>query len=109
MYLAVILNSCVHVLMYSHYACALLKMSTPWKSLLTSMQLLQFVLIATQSAMSLSRGPGCGKPTYAKWTLIAYMASMVGLFGHFFYKSYIAVKPGTALPGSKEGTGKKSD
>ena len=40
-YLGVVLNSTVHVLMYSHYFVAALGMSTPWKPFLTQMQLLQ--------------------------------------------------------------------
>merc|ERR1711879_465129 len=66
MYLPIFLNAVVHVLMYSHYLVAALGLSTPWKPYLTSMQLLQFMLIATQSAISLSRGDTCGGPYFGK-------------------------------------------
>jgi hypothetical protein len=75
--------------MYSHYLVAALGMSTPWKPYLTSMQLLQFVTIACQSAMSLSRGDSCGAPYFGKLGMVAYMGSMLLLFGNFFFRSYI--------------------
>merc|ERR1740121_3463740 len=93
MYLPILLNALVHVLMYSHYLVAALELSTPWKPYLTSMQLLQFVTIATQSAMSLSRGDSCGGPYFGKVLLVAYMGSMLVLFGNFFYHSYVLNKP----------------
>eukprot|EP00928_Gymnodinium_smaydae_P009334 TRINITY_DN1347_c0_g1_i2.p1 TRINITY_DN1347_c0_g1~~TRINITY_DN1347_c0_g1_i2.p1 ORF type:complete len:425 (+),score=54.47 TRINITY_DN1347_c0_g1_i2:67-1275(+) len=95
MYLPILLNALVHVLMYSHYLVAALGLSTPWKPWLTSMQLMQFVLIATQSAISLSRGADYGAPFFAKVLMVCYMASMVILFGNFFFQSYILKKPAT--------------
>jgi len=92
MYLPILLNAIVHVLMYSHYLVAALGMSTPWKPWLTSMQLLQFLLIACQSALSLSRGDSCGAPYFAKVGMVAYMGSMLLLFGNFFFQSYILKK-----------------
>merc|ERR1719183_3403688 len=89
MYLPILLNAFVHVLMYTHYLVSALGGSTPWKPYLTSLQLGQFVLIATQSAMSLSSGDGCGAPYFAKIAMVAYMASMILLFGNFFFHSYV--------------------
>jgi elongation of very long chain fatty acids protein 4 len=93
MYLPILLNAVVHVLMYSHYLVSALGMSTPWKPYLTSMQLLQFVTIATQSSMSLSRGDSCGSPFFAKVLMVAYMGSMLVLFGNFFLQTYVLKKP----------------
>merc|ERR1719238_925444 len=59
MYLPILLNAFVHVLMYSHYLVSAIGLPTPWKPYLTSMLLTQFALIATQSAMSMSRGDAC--------------------------------------------------
>merc|ERR1712232_277147 len=55
-------------------------------------QLLQFVTIACQSAMSLSRGDSCGAPYFGKIGMVAYMGSMLLLFGNFFFRSYILKK-----------------
>lgn len=93
MYLPILLNALVHVLMYSHYLVSALGFSTPWKPYLTSMQLLQFVTIAVQSSMSLSRGDSCGSPYFAKVLMVVYMGSMLLLFGNFFFHSYILKKP----------------
>lgn len=92
MYLPILLNALVHVLMYSHYLVAALGMSTPWKPWLTSMQLLQFILIASQSAVSLSRGDSCGAPYFGKVGMVIYMGSMLVLFGNFFFNSYVLKK-----------------
>jgi len=93
MYLPILLNAIVHVLMYSHYLVAALGLSTPWKPYLTSMQLLQFVTIAIQSSMSLSRGDTCGSPYWGKLAMVAYMISMLVLFGNFFFHAYVLKKP----------------
>jgi len=93
MYLPILLNAVVHVLMYSHYLVSALGLSTPWKPYLTSMQLLQFITIAVQSGMSLSRGDSCGSPYFAKVLMVVYMGSMLVLFGNFFFHSYILKKP----------------
>jgi len=58
------------------------------------MQLLQFVTIAVQNAISLSRGSACGSsPYFAKVLMVAYMGSMLILFGNFFFQTYILKKP----------------
>merc|ERR1740121_2778641 len=99
MYLPILLNALVHVLMYSHYLVSALGLSTPWKPYLTSMQLLQFCTIAVQSAVSLSRGDSCGGPYFGKIAMVAYMGSMLVLFGNFFYHSYVLNKPSTSSAG----------
>jgi len=99
MYLPILLNALVHVLMYSHYLVSALGLSTPWKPYLTSMQLLQFVLIAVQSSLSLSHGDSCGSPYFAKVLMVAYMGSMLLLFGNFFFHAYILKKPSASFGG----------
>jgi elongation of very long chain fatty acids protein 4 len=93
MYLPILLNAIVHVLMYGHYLVAALGLPTPWKPWLTSIQLTQFITIATQSTLSLSRGDSCGAPYFGKVLMVTYMGSMLILFGNFFYHSYILKKP----------------
>jgi len=99
MYLPILLNAFVHVLMYSHYLVSAIGLPTPWKPYLTSMQLVQFCLIAVQSAVSLHHGSRCGAPYFAKVIMVTYMMSMLVLFGHFFLKSYVMNKPSTSLRG----------
>jgi len=93
MYLPILLNAIVHTLMYSHYLATILKVKAPWRPALTSMQLLQFCLIATQSAMALHAGDGCGGPYFGKIGMVLYMASMLVLFGNFFVRAYLIKKP----------------
>lgn len=52
-YFGALLNSFIHVLMYSYYALALLKVTCPWKRVLTQAQLLQFmsVVVYTMATM----------------------------------------------------------
>jgi len=99
MYLPILLNAVVHVLMYGHYLASAIGVRTWWKPYLTSLQLIQFCLIAAQSAISLSRGDSCGTPYFAKVLMVSYMASMLLLFGNFFFQSYIMKKPNTKLGG----------
>jgi len=93
MYLPILLNAFVHVLMYGHYLASAIGIRTWWKPYLTSLQLLQFCLIALQSGMSLAQGDACGSPYFAKLLMVGYMASMLILFGMFFYKSYVVKSP----------------
>lgn len=95
MYLPILLNALVHCVMYGYYAMTALGYKFWWKSLLTTMQLVQFVLISSQSLISWRKGPSCGTPDYAKAIMIAYMGSMIILFGQFFVKSYLS-KPAKA-------------
>jgi elongation of very long chain fatty acids protein 4 len=44
-YFGALLNSAIHVLMYSYYALALMKVRCPWKRYLTQAQLLQFTSV----------------------------------------------------------------
>lgn len=89
MYLPILLNATVHVIMYGYYALTSLGYKFWWKSLLTTMQLIQFVLISTQSFVAWYSGPSCGTPDYAKAMMMGYMGSMIVLFGQFFVKSYL--------------------
>lgn len=51
-YLPILLNSVVHVVMYSYYLLMVLKVPFPWKSMITIMQLVQFCLIMGQNILS---------------------------------------------------------
>lgn len=93
MFLPILLNAFVHVLMYGHYLASAIGIRTWWKPYLTSLQLIQFCLIATQSGMSMAQGESCGSPYFAKLLMVGYMSSMLVLFGMFFYKSYLVKSP----------------
>eukprot|EP01059_Diplonema_ambulator_P028929 TRINITY_DN4795_c0_g1_i1.p1 TRINITY_DN4795_c0_g1~~TRINITY_DN4795_c0_g1_i1.p1 ORF type:complete len:259 (+),score=88.91 TRINITY_DN4795_c0_g1_i1:46-822(+) len=86
-YLAVALNSFIHVLMYSHYFVTTFGVSAPWKALLTSLQLTQFMLIFGQAFYALIHH--CGWPDFLNVLQITYMSTMLMLFGNFFMKSYV--------------------
>jgi len=55
MFLPLFLNSFIHVLMYSHYLVTSFGIKGWWSKYLTSMQLIQFILIASQSGISMYR------------------------------------------------------
>lgn len=98
MYLPILLNAFVHVLMYSHYLVTAIGIKSWWRQYLTSVQLAQFVLISVQSCISLRRGQGCGAPDWAKLLMVAYMFSMLLLFGNFFVRRYLIKQPQATPP-----------
>jgi len=88
-YLAGILNSGVHVLMYSHYFVSALGFPTPWRKALTSLQLVQFVLNVTQHSYALYRGDDCaGSPYCVRVIMVVYFIIQFLLFAHFFSHAY---------------------
>ena len=94
-YLPIVLNSFVHVLMYSHYFITSVSSIKPWWSqYLTSLQLIQFVLIAAQCWISFQAGPTCGMPDFAKLLIFFYMGTMLILFGKFYVERYLKPKSG---------------
>ena len=99
MYLPIVLNAFVHVLMYSHYLVTALGIKSWWRKYLTTLQLSQFCLIATQSVLAWRAGPACGAPDFAKVILVAYMLSMLILFGRFFLRRYVFKKQDTQFCG----------
>jgi len=88
-YLAALANSCVHVLMYSHYLLAVFGVDTWWRKQLTALQLLQFLGVMAQSLLAALRGPACGFPEWLKALMVVYQVSMLALFGAFFVSSYL--------------------
>ena len=90
-YLAVLLNSIVHLLMYIHYLVTSLGLPAPWKPYLTSVQLLQFIAIFAQSCIAITRGDSCNSGLSRQYhcLMLVYMISMAVLFGDFFLRTYI--------------------
>jgi len=83
-YFSVILNSFVHVVMYSYYLSTSVGMPLRFiKHYITAMQMLQFALMLIQSAYDLYFGcPGFPQQLCA--VLFVYMLSLLTLFGNFF-------------------------
>jgi len=79
-------NCFIHVLMYSYYFLASLKISAPWKKYLTQAQMLQFVLNMVQASCVIYLPP-YGYPRPMAALLIAYMISLLVLFGNFYIQS----------------------
>lgn len=85
-------NSGIHVLMYSYYGLSALGPSVTkylwWKKYLTILQLIQFT-----SALILGINgirSGCDFPLWMQYALVIYMISFIVLFGNFYAKAYIA-------------------
>jgi len=89
LYLPAFLNCVIHVMMYSHYFVTAIGYKSWWSQYLTSLQLIQFILIASQCLIGFYRGSDCGLPDFAKVTLFVYMMTMLILFSQFFISKYL--------------------
>mmetsp|Transcript_18323 Transcript_18323/g.25836 ORF Transcript_18323/g.25836 Transcript_18323/m.25836 type:complete len:334 (-) Transcript_18323:299-1300(-) len=89
-YFGALCNSWIHVMMYSYYALALLKIPCPWKKSLTLSQLIQFATVNAYTLLS------CWKiyeianwKHYTAYAIqITEMTSLFILFSHFYRKTY---------------------
>lgn len=63
-------------------------MSTPWRPLLTQMQLIQFLMIIGQVVAGWFAGPDVSYPDWCKAMLFLYMITMLVLFGQFYINAY---------------------
>ncbi|XP_045446630.1 elongation of very long chain fatty acids protein 7-like [Melitaea cinxia] len=88
------LNSYVHVIMYTYYGMSAvpeLAKNLWWKKYITSLQLVQFVLILLHAVAS-AIYPGC-PPTYTLILMINVNASLfIYLFGKFYINTYTNTK-----------------
>ncbi|NXJ83926.1 ELOV4 protein, partial [Trogon melanurus] len=88
------LNSFVHIFMYGYYALASLGPKIHsylwWKRYLTIMQLCQFVAIAAHSSYNLFTE--CPFPDGFNTAVFLYILSLIALFLHFYYRTYIREK-----------------
>ena len=86
-YFGAFMNSGVHVIMYSYYLLALIKVPCPWKAHVTKVQLLQFVVCLAHAVYALLTG------CYPRWLTLLncwVMINMLVLFGNFYNKSFVA-------------------
>ena len=97
-YFGALLNSFIHVLMYSYYALALLKFPCPWKRYLTKAQLLQFTSVVVYSVFSFLKASRSDRRHHVALAIQVWeMVSLFVLFSFFYAKSYGKKK----LPNSK--------
>lgn len=92
---SVIINSIVHILMYTYYFLAMfgppVQRKILWfKKSITSIQLIQFVILIVNGVIACN--PSCGSP---KWFLAFYLPNIVFLlvmFIKFYIKNYVIRK-----------------
>lgn len=89
--LGALINTCVHVVMYSYYALSCLGPQVQkylwWKRHITHLQLLQFSLAILHCIHSLYID--CNFPKWMHYTLIGYATSFIILFTNFYLQTYI--------------------
>eukprot|EP00058_Branchiostoma_floridae_P020530 XP_002606020.1 hypothetical protein BRAFLDRAFT_129515 [Branchiostoma floridae] len=85
------LNSFIHTVMYLYYGMAAIGPHMQkylwWKRYLTSMQLMQFVAILTHTTVNFFSD--CDFPQGFNIAVMAYMVSLIILFGNFYYQEYV--------------------
>lgn len=90
-FLPAMINSFVHIIMYLYYALAAMGPTVAkylwWKRYLTIIQLVQFTIAMTASAVALYYQ--CDFPLWMHYLLIVYMMTFLVLFGNFYIKSYL--------------------
>ncbi|XP_011174994.1 elongation of very long chain fatty acids protein [Solenopsis invicta] len=88
-----LLNTFVHVIMYTYYLLASMKIKTSaWKKYITQLQLVQFFLIACHY-LQLIWVEDCGFPIWPVYIMVPQNLFMMLLFGDFYYKTYTKKKP----------------
>ena len=95
-YLSIVLNGFIHTVMYTYYfICMHTKVPETgkslniwWKSSLTSMQMIQFILMTSQATYVLMSGCKEILPR-VYFVYFAYTISLLILFAHFFVRSYL--------------------
>jgi len=97
-YFGALLNSWIHVMMYSYYTLSLLKISCPWKKYLTQAQLIQFLSVLVYTSCSLYRMKDGNWRHYAACSIQTFeMISLFVLFMHFYSKAYSKKKSTASL------------
>lgn len=88
-YFGSLLNSFIHVVMYSYYLLSALKLPCPWKKYVTMLQLGQFSIIFVQGWYAIYLG---STPTWLTLIQQFVMVNMLVLFGKFYVDKYSAEK-----------------
>ncbi|XP_013410784.1 elongation of very long chain fatty acids protein 4 [Lingula anatina] len=89
-YFSALVNSLIHILMYTYYGLSAIGPHMQkylwWKKYMTSLQLLQFVIILFHTSFAMYKD--CGFPNGYNAALILYMVSHIVLFGNFYHQTY---------------------
>jgi len=86
-YLTIVLNGFIHTIMYDYYFMAMHTPDIWWKKYLTSMQMIQFILMNAQAIFIIATG--CDEvPLRLIKLYLAYIFSLLVLFYNFYRKSY---------------------
>ncbi|CBY14081.1 unnamed protein product [Oikopleura dioica] len=101
------LNSFIHVLMYSYYGLAALGPELRpylwWKKYLTSLQMIQFCAVLAHMTNILCNHPGCQYPIGLNILQLVLCGIFLGMFAKFYRKTY-ETKP-TAISSEKNALG----
>jgi elongation of very long chain fatty acids protein 4 len=110
-YFGALLNSWIHVMMYSYYTLSLLQIQCPWKKYLTMAQLAQFMSVVAYSIVSMAYIPkeGSWKHYLAYSVQVLEMVSLFVLFMAFYRKSYSKKKEERIMPKEVVQSSEESD
>lgn len=86
-----LLNSFIHIIMYSHYLITSFGINNPFKKYITQMQLAQFLILFIHSIVVISNYEKYFPLKYAFIQFI-YQLQMIILFGNFYKNSYKNLK-----------------
>jgi len=81
-YLTIVLNSFVHLVMYSYYFLSTLGYNAWWKNYITLLQMGQFLVMNLQALYILFAG--CAYPPKITWVYLFYIISLFVLFKNFY-------------------------
>ncbi|XP_017772315.1 PREDICTED: elongation of very long chain fatty acids protein 4-like [Nicrophorus vespilloides] len=92
---AIIINSTIHVIMYSYYFLAAsgprIQKKISWvKPKITMMQMVQFWVLLLHSVQALH--PDCNMPKLLAYIFLPNLAILFGFFLNFYFKSYTSKK-----------------
>lgn len=81
-----LINSFIHLIMYSHYLLTSFGINNPYKKIITKAQLFQFYLSFIHSILVLLYETIY--PSYYAWIQFIYQIQMIILFCNFYFKNY---------------------
>jgi hypothetical protein len=88
---ATVLNACIHTLMYTYYAAATLGYRSPLASILTNMQLLQFltgIVVSTTSYFYEECASATPGALQGLLTIQVYAVGLIHLFNEMYKQKY---------------------
>uniref|UniRef100_A0A1I8MDU2 Elongation of very long chain fatty acids protein n=1 Tax=Musca domestica TaxID=7370 RepID=A0A1I8MDU2_MUSDO len=86
-----VINSFIHVVMYTYYLAAAMKLNIDlmaWKKRVTMMQIIQFIILAFHQSLPLINNP-CNMSKQIVLFSVSQCIFMLILFSNFYYQTYI--------------------